>query len=181
MSQTNNKEDIRAYLYFAVFFAVAAFVFGYRLSNRTEPTELVRTDTLVVVKWDTVTIEKPTERIRYIVRYDTLNNSDLVNITDSTCKETADSCTNVIIPIEQAVYSDSTETAAYTAYISGFHAALDSINIFCKNTETTITNTERVKNSRLGVGIQLGVGVSPQGLAVPYLGVGVQYRLWPNR
>lgn len=173
MSATYNKEDVRACLYFGLFLALCAFVFGYRLSKSSEPTEIVRTDTVVVKRWDTVTIEKPTEIVRYVVRHDTIRTSDIVIITDSTTNEP-----QAIIPIEQAVYQDSTENARYTAYISGFQAALDSINIFCKNTETVITNTERVKNSRFGVGVQFGVGVSPQGLAVPYLGVGVQYRLF---
>jgi hypothetical protein len=83
-----------------------------------------------------------------------------------------------IIPIEQAVYQDSTDNAQYTAYVSGFRAELDSIQINCKNTETIITNTIETKPRRFGVGIQLGVGVSPQGVAAPYVGVGVQYRLW---
>lgn len=172
MSQTNNKEDKRVYLYFAVFFAVAAFVFGYRLSStHTEPTEIVRTDTLIVERWDTVTIEKPTEVVRYVQRYDTIRLTDeprIVITIDSTA----------IIPIEQAVYQDSTESAQYTAYVSGFRAALDSININCKNTETIITNTIEIKPRRFGVGLQLGVGVSTQGVAAPYLGVGVQYKLW---
>ena len=169
----NDKEDKRAYLYFAVFFAVAAFVFGYRLSNNSEPTEIVRTDTLVIERLDTVTIEKPTEIVRYVVRHDTIRTNEIVIITDRATNEP-----QAIIPIEQAVFSDSTENAAYTAYISGFHAALDSITINCLNRETVITRIERVKNSRFGVGVQVGVGVSPQGLAVPYLGVGVQYMLF---
>lgn len=174
MSQTNNKEDIRAYLYFAVFFAVAAFVFGYRVCKKdTEQTITVRTDTLVVERWDTVTIEKPTEIVRYVVRHDTIRTNDIVIITDSTTNEP-----QAIIPIEQAVYSDSTENAQYTAYVSGFHAALDSITINCKNTETIITNEVRVPSPRFSVGVQAGVGVSLQGLAVPYVGLGVQYRLW---
>lgn len=140
------------------------------------PPVVVRSDTVTVVVRDTMVVEKPTEICRYIVRHDTIRTNDIVIITDTATNEP-----QAIIPIEQAVYSDSTEKAKYTAYVSGYRAALDSIQIECISTQTTITNTERIKPSRFGVGVQLGVGVSPQGLAVPYLGVGVQYRLWPNR
>lgn len=178
MSGAYSKEDIRACLYLGLFLALCAFVFGYRMSAKhSEPTEHVRTDTLVVERWDTVIIEKPTEIARNVVRHGTLRKKDFINVTDSALLKNLDSL-NLTIPIEQAVYSDSTENADYTAYISGFHAALDSINIFCKNTETIITNEVRLPSPRFSVGVQAGVGVSLQGLAVPYLGVGVQYRLF---
>ena len=141
-----------------------------------EHTEVV-TDTLIVERWDTTFIDRVTEVVRYVVRYDTLRTSEIVNVTDSALLKKLDSL-NLTIPIEQAVYSDSTENAQYTAYISGFRAALDSININCRNTETIITNTIEIKPRRFGVGLQLGVGVSPQGVAAPYVGVGVHYRLW---
>lgn len=148
------------------------YAYGYTKGSKNA-TEIVRSDTTCITIWDTLVIEKPVERIRYIVRYDTVSSTELVTVTD-----TVTDSTKVVVPIQQAVYSDSTEDARYTAYVSGYHAALDSIMIECASKQTTITNTERVKNSRFGVGVQLGVGVSPQGLAVPYLGIGVQYRLW---
>lgn len=172
MNSNNNKEDRRAWLYFAVFFAVAAFLFGYRLSSREQPTELIRTDTVTVIIRDTMVVEKPTEIYRYIIRYDTIRTNDIVIITDTVTGEQ-----QAVVPIEQSVYSDSTENAQYTAYISGFRATLDSININCKNTETIITRTEIEKARRIGFGIQVGVGATRQGLS-PYVGVGVQYRLW---
>lgn len=151
------------------------FWFGQSWATKHQPTETIKTDTLVVVRWDTVTIEKPTEIVRYVVRRDT------IHATDTAIKIIFDSVSGgsaAIIPIESVIYKDSTENAKYTAYLSGFRAALDSIEINCRNTETIITKIECEKARRLGVGIQLGVGVSAQGLAVPYLGVGVQYRLW---
>lgn len=167
-----DKEDTRLLLLVGLAIALFAYLGGYKMAKNhiREHTEVV-TDTLIVERWDTVTIEKPHEVVRYVQRYDTIRLTDeprIVITIDSTA----------IIPIEQAVYQDSTENAQYTAYVSGFRAALDSININCKNTETIITNTIEIKPRRFGVGLQLGVGVSPQGVAAPYVGVGVQYRLW---
>lgn len=171
MTSENTQYSISS-LCVALLLALIAFLFGIYKGSREirERTETV-TDTVVVERWDTVKIVEPHEVIRYVQRYDTIRLTDeprIVVTIDSTA----------IIPIEQAVYQDSTENAQYTAYISGFRAALDSININCLNTEKIITNTIEIKPRRFGVGLQLGVGVSPQGLATPYLGVGVYYRLW---
>lgn len=167
-----DKEDTRLLLLVGLAIALFAYLGGYKMAkNHFRENTKVVTDTLIVERWDTVTIEKPTEVVRYVQRYDTIRLTDeprIVITIDSTA----------IIPIEQAVYQDSTESAQYTAYVSGFRAELDSILINCKNTETVITNTIEIKPRRFGVGLQLGVGVSPQGIAAPYVGVGVQYRIW---
>ena len=167
-----DKEDTRLLLLVGLAIAFFAYLGGYQLAKNhfRENTKLV-TDTLIVERWDTVKIVEPHEVVRYVQRYDTIRLTDeprIVITLDSTA----------IIPIEQAVYQDSTENAQYTAYVSGFRAALDSININCRNTETIITNTIETKPRRFGIGLQLGIGVSAQGVAAPYLGVGVQYKLW---
>ena len=129
------------------------------------------TDTITIVTHDTMLVSQPTEVVRYVVRKDTVFTTDIVYIEDTTGKPA------YIVPIEQTIYHDSTENASYNAYISGYHAALDSISILCTNKETIITRIEKEKASRFGVGIQFGVGMSAQGIAAPYLGIGVQYRL----
>lgn len=178
MSIPNRQKhsDLRLQLLPAAIILLFGFCGGYDYARHhfLDDREMV-TDTLIVVRWDTVTIEKPTEVVRYVVRYDTLKTSEIANVTDSAMLKKIDSL-NLTIPIEQAVYSDSTENAQYTAYISGFRATLDSINFKCKNIETIITRTEIEKARRIGFGIQVGVGVTRQGLS-PYVGVGVQYRL----
>ena len=173
MSENEKHSDCRIRLLTAALLLLLGFCGGYDVAKNHfgDTHELVRTDTLIGERWDTVTIEKPTEVVRYVQRYDTIRLTDeprIVITLDSTA----------IIPIEQAVYQDSTENAQYTAYVSGFRAALDSININCRNTETIITNTIETKPRRFGIGLQLGIGVSAQGVAAPYLGVGVQYKLW---
>ena len=149
------------------------FWFGRCSGDRDEPTDKPKADTVVVTRVDTFFCERPTEVVRYVVRFDTIHETDTAVkiIFDSVPGGSA-----AIIPIESAVYKDSTENAKYEAFLSGYRATLDSIRIECLNTTTTIRIKEPPR--RFGVGFQLGVGFSAQGVAVPYAGVGVHYRIW---
>lgn len=75
---------------------------------------------------------------------------------------------NVVVPITQKKYEDST----YTAYVSGFRPQLDSISIYRK----TIYQTIREKPSRWGVGLVGGYGYGSKGFT-PLFGVAVYYKL----
>ena len=79
------------------------------------------------------------------------------------------------VPIERRVYADSN----YRAVVSGWHPSLDSISVYPETRVITIER-ERVEKerSRWGLGIQAGAGLSANGIAVPYVGVGVQYNLF---
>ncbi|WP_353477695.1 DUF6808 domain-containing protein, partial [Xylanibacter muris] len=58
--------------------------------------------------------------------------------------------------------------------------ALDSIRIFQPITTitNTITNTEiRYKAKRWGLGVQVGMGITPTKVE-PYIGIGVSYNLF---
>ena len=171
------KDKLLAMYWGAVVMFAIIVCFVKACHKTTEPTELIRTDTLIVERWDTVKIVEPHEIVRYVVRSDTIRS---VGISDEPLEPQIDIIddSTVVVPIESITYKDSTDNAQYTAFLSGYRAALDSIIIDCKNTETVITNTIEIKPRRFGVGLQLGVGVSPQGVAAPYLGVGVHYRLW---
>lgn len=159
-------------LFVAVGIAFLFFWFGQAWAkNHFLDDKKMVADTLIVERWDTVTIEKPTEIVRYIDRFDTIRLTDeplIVVKIDST----------EIIPIECAIYQDSTQNAKYEAYLSGFRPQLDSIRIECLQTETIITKIEREKARKIGLGVQLGVGISPNGIAAPYVGIGLQYRIW---
>lgn len=81
----------------------------------------------------------------------------------------------VTLPITQKVYSDST----YTAYVSGFDAKLDSINVYSK----LVTVTRMEPPPKWSFGVQAGYGITPAGMQ-PYLGLGVSYnfslsKIWP--
>lgn len=78
----------------------------------------------------------------------------------------------VEIPITQKRYSDTT----YTAWVSGFRPALDSIHVYPRREVVTITNTVRDKSKRWGVGFHAGYGFTPHGLQ-PYIGVGLNYSI----
>ena len=147
---------------------LTAFLGGFDLAKSRYKEPEQRVDTLIVEKWDTIRVEKPTEVVRYVLRYDTIKANDTIRIailSDSTA----------LIPIERAIYKDSTQNAKYEAYLSGFRPLLDSIRIECLQTEKIVTIEKRQR--RLGLGIQAGYGVAKDGLS-PYFGVGVQYRIW---
>lgn len=81
------------------------------------------------------------------------------------------------IPIEQKRYEDS----LYTAWVSGFRPALDSIRLHQPEVVTTITRTIVKPAPRLSVGPSVGPGISidkhhHMGI---YVGFTAQYRLWP--
>lgn len=83
---------------------------------------------------------------------------------------------SISLPITQKVYEDST----YKAWVSGYEPALDSIRIYQPVTTITktITNTEiRYKAKRWGVGVQAGIGVTPNKIE-PYIGIGVTYNIF---
>ena len=87
------------------------------------------------------------------------------------------------LPREEKIYQDST----FRAVVSGpalseeYGPRLDSIQVYSRTTIQYQTKTVYVEPSRWSIGIQAGYGASKDGLT-PYLGVGVQYRLWaPKR
>lgn len=77
---------------------------------------------------------------------------------------------SVVIPITQKVYTDST----YTAYVSGYCPALDSLRITMR--ERIVTNTIAAKPKRWGAGVTAGYAFTPKGFQ-PYVGVGIHYNL----
>ena len=170
----NQHTDLRLHLLLTAMLLLAAFCGGYEMAKNHFRDSTQKVDTVIVEHWDTLTIDRPTEVVRYVHHFDT------IHATDTAIKiivDTISGASTAIIPIERVIYRDSTENAKYEAFLSGYRARLDSITINCKQTETIITRTEIEKARRLGVGVQVGVGASLQGLT-PYVGIGVQYRLW---
>ena len=93
------------------------------------------------------------------------NLSEIISETDSTYE----------VPITQKVYEDS----LYTAYVSGFHASLDSITVRNRIVTNTIreTVTKTVTKKKLfGFGVQAGYYLTPAGLQ-PGIGLGVHINL----
>lgn len=141
---------------------IASVYFLYR-GNAIKPSVLVRSDTVTVYKHDTITIYKPVTKYQYItqIRIDTLYSTDSVQVP-------------VQVPIERKTYEDST----YKAVVSGYMAALDTIQVYPVHTSTTITNTI-YKRKRFNVGVQAGVGWGLYNKKPDlFIGLGFTYRLF---
>ena len=81
----------------------------------------------------------------------------------------------VPVEIEQKRYDDS----LYTAWVSGYEPALDSICLHQREVVTTITKTITKPAPRISVGIQAGAGYGIfNRKADVYVGVGVQWRIF---
>lgn len=147
----------------------------YQTCNR--PTQEVFTEESTEVKTDTLTkfIGSPVAKDSTVIRYLTVR----VPVNDtirSYVKDTVPDSTAIKLPITQKTYEDST----YKAWVSGYMPALDSIRIYQPVTTITktITNTEvRYETKHWGVGIQVGVGITPSRVE-SYIGVGITYNIF---
>ena len=102
-----------------------------------------------------------------VVRYVTARLPLAHRATPDTVRRT-DTVT-VEVPISQQVYVDST----YRAWVSGYRAALDSIQVYPAT--RIIRLPERTRPKRWSVGPYVGVDVIS---LRPSVGVSVQYSLW---
>lgn len=143
---------------------IGVIVWLFLRPHQSNPDEVKR-DTVVVI--DTVRDTIPIPYKVSFMRRDTVRlpaiHSDSIH-ADSMQIDSVP----VIIPIEQKTYKDS----LYTAWVSGYTAKLDSIEIYSQTNNIYIK--ERLRNHRFGIGIQAGYGY-PNGW---YIGVGVSYNLW---
>ena len=85
---------------------------------------------------------------------------------------------HVPIPIIQKRYDDS----LYTAWVSGYQPALDSIRLHQPEVITTIERTIVKPAPRWSIGPAVGAGISVTGQqqAGIFVGFSIQYRLWPK-
>jgi hypothetical protein len=118
--------------------------------------ETIKTDTLTLVRIDTITQVLP-QPYKVVVR-DTIYINDTIN-------------GNIFVQ-QIKEYKDST----YYARISGINAYLEEIKVFPRTEYKYITTTEKVyqKPKKWGIGVQVGYGVGKNGIQ-PYVGVGIQY------
>ena len=126
-------------------------------------------DTVTVT--DTISIFKPVAKDSAVIRYEKIYIPVTVNVVD-TVTDTITNNVLVEIPISQKEYGDS----AYHAWVSGYHASLDSIKVFSKT--TTITQRYSVPVAKKwNIGPQVGFGYAA-GKWSPYFGVGIQYSIF---
>lgn len=123
-------------------------------------TEIVKTDTVIVAKVDTIVKIQP-QPYRVEVR-DTITISDTIYIGGQTLYQ------------EVKEYKDST----YYARISGINAFLEHIEVYPKTTTKYIYQVEKVteKPKKWGIGPQVGIGIVNNQF-YPYIGFGVQYSI----
>lgn len=142
-----------------ILLVLACMVDTFRHCKPLRDNAMKEKDTVVVIHRDTIyhtdTITKYYPKSQIVRVIDTLYVRDTVLIR------------------EQKTYSDS----LYTAWVSGYDARLDSINIYPK---TTVINNDVLhkvfvphKKKPFGLGIQVGCGY-PHGI---YVGLGVSYNI----
>lgn len=154
---------------------VASIALFYRGCQKHVETS---TEKVIEIVYDTIPvfIDTPIPRDSTVIRYKTVT----VPVYDTIKTYHADTLhsdsVTVTLPITQKIYRDST----YEAWVSGYVPALDSIRIFQPITTitNTVTNTEiRYKQKRWGLGVQVGIGVTPSKIE-PYVGIGVSYNIF---
>lgn len=138
------------------------------LWNRTEQhltSEVVRDTTEYI---DTIPYYQPIPKDSVVIRYEVVKLpikkdsclSDSIIISDSV---------DVEMPIIQKEYKDS----LYRAWVSGYNAKLDSIEVYSRMREIRILVPFPAKRKQWGLGLQVGYGY-PNGW---YIGVGITYNL----
>ena len=127
--------------------------------RRGEPVPESEADTVRII--DTLTVERPVERIRTVVR--------TVERPMALAADTTDTV-SVAVPLERRVYV----TDDYRAVVSGYEARLDTLQLRRELTRVTLSQPSRT--SRWGVSVTAGVALTPRGVQ-PMVGVGVSYRL----
>ena len=165
--------------YLSCFFVLICAAYGIytfvRPATSSAPPP-VRRDTLIIR--DTLRLSRPVPVREEVVRYVTVrvaaDSSNLANIgKDSADVLIDDTAKMVMLPITQKMYRDS----SYTAWVSGYAAALDSIEVYPRTLIVRQTAPPAAKPRRWSVGVQGGYGLTPKGLQ-PYVGVGVGFRIF---
>lgn len=132
------------------------------VSSKTEKEPIKITDTITIIKRDTITIIKPQHIYKYVDRIvrDTLYSVDSILVP-------------VDIPLETKVYQDSN----YRAIISGYKTELDSIYIFNKNQIQYINKiTYKTKKWNISPSVGLGYGMFSKRFDT-YVGFSLNYNL----
>ena len=179
--------------YLSCFFVLICAAYGIytfvRPATSSAPPPVHR-DTLIIR--DTLRISRPVLVRDEVVRYVTVtlpsaparpdssnsNSSNLANIgKDSADVPPAadhfpDTAKMVMLPITQQVYRDTT----YTAWVSGYHPQLDSIEVYPRTLIVRQTALPAAKPRRWSFGIQAGYGYTPKGVQ-PYVGIGININL----
>ena len=152
----------------AILLSVMVNVFLIKLHNE-QPSVVVEHDTI----WKDTVIREP-------VASETIQTDRVVYVKVAvpqphTRPDTVHDSIEVQVPIVQKRYDDS----LYTAWVSGFEPALDSINIHQREVVTTVTKTIVKPTPLITFGVQAGAGVGIIRRQPDfYIGFGCQINLW---
>lgn len=164
----------------SVIIAALLFLFGLWVGRKTAP----KINSTPKVETRTKKVASPREANEKVVGSITVSfignkaveniprhgNKEAGNITSY--NESCDSPSVVELPITQKEYRDSD----YTAYVSGFHAKLDSIEVRTK--EVTYTKTE-TKFRRWNIGLTGGYGYGFRSKQFePFVGIGITLNIF---
>lgn len=163
----------RALIILAALFvaSMAVNVWLMERQPKVETTIETRTDTF----WRDTVIEKP-------VAAETIQTGRVVYVKvavpqPQTQRDTVHDSIEVPVPIVQKRYDDS----LYTAWVSGFEPALDSIRLHLPevNTLTTVTKTITKPAKRFSIGPSVGVGFGlVNQKADVFVGVTATWNIW---
>ena len=149
--------------FFAVFLTGYGFgaVKGRKMAEK-EP-QPVKIDTVWVK--DTVKVPEPVPVTKWLTRteYIPVHDTTLVHLRDTAF---------LPVPIETTRYQGED----YEAWVTGFRASLDSINIF-RNNMVIEKQVPVYISKRWGIGLQAGATWSKDTKITPYVGVGISYNL----
>lgn len=140
-----------------IYVAVAAAFLAGRCSKAVAVREktIVRTDTVRIDAPPLASTERVGEKKVWLQRI----------VHDTVAGDTV----RVAVPIERKVYRDT----SYIAWVSGFDASLDSIEIY--RPERIVYQKSEAR--RWSLGVTAGVAATPRGV-VPAVTVGLSYRLF---
>lgn len=162
------EDLLKMFALVAVFlFIIGVALFRIRgLEKEIDALKNAPTDTITIIKTDTLRIAEPVPVYKYI------KEKEYVTITDSLL--VYDTITKVIeLPREYLVYKDT----SYRAVVSGVQPRLDSMEVYSKTITETITKTIQVPDKkRWGFGVNVSAGYDGKKVR-PFVGVGVQYNV----
>lgn len=167
----NEEKSMRGCWWVVIGLIALSLVTNVVLLSRQQPkpTVVIEHDTV----WRDTTIYQP-------VAAETINTGRMVYIKvaapqPQTQRDTIRDSIDVPIPIMQKRYDDS----LYTAWVSGYEPALDSINIHQREVVTTVTKTIVNPAPLITFGIQAGAGYGVINKRPDiFIGVGGQVNLW---
>lgn len=168
-------KNIAFVLFMAIF--ISSLLLNLRSFSGDERITYHDTITVRTTLVDTVFYNQPVMKDSTVIRYVTLNIPDDKEDNFPSIGNHSDSC-KIVIPITQKTYTDD---STYTAYVSGYNPALDSMVIH-RNSEkiTTVLPCPPVRDKKWSIGVQVGYGITltQQPRFAPYIGIGLSYKLF---